>query len=152
MNFVELLLRAAVIAVCALIVIPGATSRSEAQTSDLKTITMLVGGKDIKVTVADTDQSRMEGLLGWSSITDEQGLLLEFSAPGEYAIHMQGMKFPIDAVWINANGKITLIYEEIMPNSGLIYASKTPAGYCLELNAGYCQRHDVKIGQEVVFK
>lgn len=140
------------VAVCTMIIIPLASAPTPAQTTNLKSITMQVGGLDIKAFVADTDASRIEGLLGWTSINDDQGLLLDFMIPGDYAIHMQGMKFPIDAVWIDAKGKITVIYQEIMPNSGIIYPSMFPARYCLELNAGYCKRHEVRIGQDVIFK
>jgi uncharacterized protein len=116
-----------------------------------RTISITLGNQTINAVVADTDASRREGLLGWNQITEETGMLLDFAIQGEYAIHMQGMKFPIDAVWIDANGLIKLIYNDIAPNSGLIYPSIFPCKYCLEIKAGFCRRYGIKIGESVQF-
>ena len=70
---------------------------------------------------------------------------------GEYAIHMQGMKFPIEAVWIDGTKTIRLIYQNIQPNSGVTYPSLFRRMYCLELKAGFCKKYNVKIGSKVVF-
>jgi uncharacterized membrane protein (UPF0127 family) len=116
-----------------------------------RSISVTLGNQTIQAVVADTDNSRREGLLGWSQITEERGMLLDFAMERQYAIHMQGMKFPIDAVWIDAKGLIKLIYEDIVPNSGLIYPSMFPCRYCLEIKSGFCKKYGIKIGQTVQF-
>jgi len=116
-----------------------------------RTISVTLGNQTIRAVVAETDASRRDGLLGWSQITEEKGMLLDFAMERQYAIHMQGMKFPIDAVWIDANGLIKLIYEDIAPNSGLIYPSMFPCRYCLEIKSGFCKKYGIKIGQTVQF-
>lgn len=116
-----------------------------------RTISVTLGKRTIKVVVADTDASRREGLLGWGQITEDTGMLLDFAVQEEYAIHMQGMKFPIDAVWVDANGLIKVIYEDITPNSGLIYPSMFPCRYCLEIKAGFCRKYGIKAGENVRF-
>jgi uncharacterized protein len=116
-----------------------------------RTISVTLGNQTITAVVADTDASRRDGLLGWSQITEERGMLLDFATEGQYAIHMQGMNFPIDAVWIDANGLIKLTYEGIIPNSGLIYPSMFPCRYCLEIKSGFCKKHGIKMGQTVQF-
>jgi len=110
-----------------------------------------LGKKKIRAVVANTKPLRIKGLLGWERIDDTTGMLLDFEKEGQYAIHMQGMKFPIDAVWIDRNGVIRMIYTKIEPNSGKVYPSVFPAWYCLELNAGFCGRYEVKTGQRVLF-
>lgn len=114
-------------------------------------ISITLGNRTIHAVMADTDASRREGLLGWSQITEERGMLLDFAMEGQYAIHMQRMNFPIDAVWIDANGLITLIYNDIAPNSGLIYPSMFPCRYCLEIKSGFCKKYGIKMGQTVQF-
>ena len=114
-------------------------------------ISITLGNQTIRAVVADTDASRREGLLGWSQITEERGMLLDFAMERQYAIHMQGMKFAIDAIWMDANGLIKLIYEDIAPNSGLIYPSMFPCRYCLEIKSGFCKKYGIKIGQTVQF-
>ncbi len=115
------------------------------------TVRITLGTKTIVATLANTDKTRTEGLLGWSEIREDQGMLLDFIRSGVFAIHMQGMKFPIDAVWIDSNDVIRLIYEQIRPNSGIVYPSIFPVRYCLEIPAGFCKKHGIKEGQKVVF-
>lgn len=110
-----------------------------------------IGSKVVRATLANTGPLRVEGLLGWTAINDDSGMLLDFVHEGIYAIHMQGMKFPIDAVWIDASDKIRLIYENIVPDSGLNYPSMFPSRYCLELKAGFCKRYNVRSGQKISF-
>ena len=116
-----------------------------------RTISVTLGNQTIRAVVAETDASRRQGLLGWSQITEERGMLLDFAMERQYAIHMQGMKFAIDVVWIDAKGLIKLIYEDITPNSGLIYPSMFPCRYCLEIKSGFCKKYGIKIGQTVQF-
>lgn len=124
-----------------------------ASESDQRTreIWVTLGEKTIKAVVADEEQTLLKGLLGWDRITDEKGMLLDFGKPGQYAIHMQGMKFPIDAVWIDAGGIVKLIYEKIQPNSGRIYPSVYSCRYCLEIQSGFCRRFGVKEGDKIKF-
>ncbi|MGD9818063.1 MAG: DUF192 domain-containing protein [Desulfomonilaceae bacterium] len=112
-------------------------------------VSITIGSKTIKATLANTGVLRVEGLLGWSSIDDESGMLLDFMTEGIYAIHMQGMKFAIDAIWIDSSDTVRLIYEDIKPNSGVTYPSMFPARYCLEVAAGFCRRHNVRSGQKM---
>lgn len=106
-----------------------------------------LGGQSLQATIADTKEALIEGLLGWSRISEKEGMLLDFTHSGQYAIHMQGMKFPIDALWIDEKGIIKLIYEDIPPNSGRVYPSLFPCRYCLEIKAGFCSKYGVKAGQ-----
>ncbi|MFC1834236.1 DUF192 domain-containing protein [Thermodesulfobacteriota bacterium] len=118
---------------------------------NMSKLSVTLGTTTILAVVADTDPLRAKGLLGWSVIGEGTGMLLDFIRPGKYAIHMEGMKFPIDGVWIDDKGEIKLIYEGIMPNQGLNYPSLFPCRYCLELKAGFCKKYGVKMGERVVF-
>ncbi len=127
------------------------TASPQSPSQNLRSLSMTLGNKTILAKVAENDSSRIQGLLGWTSINDETGMLLDFIFEGNYAIHMQGMKFPIDAIWIDSKGAIRLIYDDIQPNSGQVYPSMFPCRYCLEVKAGFCKKFGVKIGQNVSF-
>lgn len=115
------------------------------------TVVITLGKATVRAVVANTRATLIEGLLKWNTITDEQGMLLDFGRPGTYAIHMQGMNFPIDAVWMDEQGAIKHIYENIQPDSGITYPALSPCRYCLELKAGFCKRHGVKKGRTARF-
>ena len=119
--------------------------------SPLRTVPVLVGSKTVQAKVADNDPARHEGLLGWNTISEDDGMLLDFGREGKFAIHMQGMKFPIDAVWIGNDGEVKLVYEDIQPNSGQVYPAMFSCRYCLELKSGFCKKYGVQIGSRVTF-
>jgi len=117
----------------------------------IRMVPLTIGHKSIRAVLADTEALRVQGLLGWDRITDDTGMLLDFKMEGTYAIHMQGMKFPIDAIWVDSKGVIKVIYEAIPPNSGQIYPALFPCRYCLEVKAGFCKGYGVKIGSLMQF-
>jgi len=128
---------------------PDEGSASNRPKSPMATVSF--GGKTVSAVVANTDNTRRQGLLGWTAITDDEGMLLDFGLEGQHAIHMQGMKFAIDAIWIDAKGEVRLVYENLAPNSGMVFPSMFPVMYCLEVKAGFCSRYKVKSGQKVNF-
>jgi uncharacterized membrane protein (UPF0127 family) len=118
---------------------------------DVRTVPITLGGKKMQAVIADTERARVKGLLEWERIGEETGMLLDFGTDGQNAIHMQGMKFPIDALWIDGTGVIKLIYPEIMPDTGRLYPSMFPCRYCLEIKSGFCRKYGIKMGQNVRF-
>lgn len=130
---------------------PATTAEQMPKTARMATVPMTLGGKTIQASVADTDFLLRRGLLSHETITDDEGMLLLFPIPGEFAIHMEGMKFPIDAIWIDDKDEIKLVYESIPPNSGVTYPSLFRCKYCLEVKAGFCRRFGIKAGQTVKF-
>jgi uncharacterized membrane protein (UPF0127 family) len=117
----------------------------------LQTVSVILGEKKIQAVLANTLESRIQGLLGWNTIDEDTGMLLDFLIDTRSAIHMQGMKFPIDAIWVDSSGEIKLIYENIQPDKGLTYPSMFPSRYCLEVRAGFCNKYGVKVGQKIRF-
>lgn len=138
------------VAMCAAIN-PACATSVAGPDSQLRTVPVLVGNHTVQAKVADSDPARHEGLLGWQTISDNEGMLLDFGREGKFAIHMQGMKFPIDAVWIGNDGEVKLIYEDIQPNSGQVYPAMFSSRYCLELKSGFCKRYGVQMGSRVRF-
>jgi uncharacterized protein len=117
----------------------------------MQTIPVVVGSKTIRAVLANSPQSRIQGLLGWNSIDEETGMLLDFIVDIDSAVHMEGMKFPIDAIWIDSKGEIKLIYNAIQPNKGIIYPTIVPCRYCLEVKAGFCKKYGIQVGQKIRF-
>ncbi len=116
-----------------------------------KIIPITIRDKTFRAVVADTEPTRIRGLLGWDRISEETGMLLDFMVEGTYAIHMQGMKFPIDAIWIDSKGVVQWRYENIPPNAGQVFPSMFPSRYCLEVVEGFCRKYEVKVGDKVIF-
>ena len=56
---------------------------------------------------------------------------------------MKNMKFPIDILWIN-NDEIVHIQKNVPINPLKSYRSNLLANYVLELNAGVCDKLNIK--------
>ena len=113
------------------------------------------------VEVADTPTQRDLGLGGRSTMDENQGMLFIFDSDKNSTptFWMKGMEFDLDLVWIE-NGRVVDITESVPSQKKLrvadselpTYTAPQPVTEVLELNAGFCQRHQVKIGDEVTLE
>lgn len=93
----------------------------------------------LKIRIASTFCSRFFGLMGKSALTPDTGLLLTYCA----SIHTMWMKFPIDLIYIDAQGTIVDTACHIKP--WRLHRSKHPKSvHVLEVPAGYIKLHDIK--------
>ena len=115
-----------------------------------------VGTIPLKVSLADDELERKEGLSGKSSLPEGEGMLFSFDRQNIYpSFWMREMLIPIDIIWIEG-GKVTKIDKNIAPpekdtpESELkLYYPDKPIDYVLEVNAGFSDTNDIKIGDSV---
>ena len=93
--------------------------------------------------VADSARARSKGLLGRSSLGEEEGILLR---PGS-SIHMFFMRFAIDAVFLDRELQVLRVAAGLKPWR---LASKRGAKAVLELPAGRCAQVGVGEGDRLV--
>lgn len=80
--------------------------------------------------IADTFETRRKGLLGRTSIEPGEGLLI---IPC-HSIHMIGMKFPIDAVFLDKSKRVVGIRTDVRPGTPFVRCGGAES--TLELPAG----------------
>jgi uncharacterized membrane protein (UPF0127 family) len=96
--------------------------------------------------LANNFWTRGKGLLGRSHLPTDEGILL---VPGN-SIHMFGMKFPIDVVFLTREDVVTDFVENI--GAGKMHMAKAGAGKpfaALELAAGTIARVGIEIGDQI---
>ena len=96
--------------------------------------------------LADNFWTRGRGLLGRSHLPENEASLL---VPGA-SIHMFGMKFPIDALFLTREDVVTDFVENLAP--GKMHVAKDGAGKpfaTLELAAGSVARLGIQIGDQI---
>lgn len=97
--------------------------------------------------IADNLFTRVRGLLGRTSLDDGAALLIT-PCP---SIHMFGMKFALDVIFLTHDNVVTDFVEDIAP--GKIYAAKAGAGKphaALELAVGTIARTGTQVGDQLV--
>ena len=124
-----------------------------------KTATLLLGGHQFAVEIADTMLLRNKGLSDRPSLGEDAGMLFKFGSPGMYGFWMKGMRFPLDFVWIQDNRIIGFTENvEPEPDASMLklysYYPPSPADSVLEINAGLVEKYGVSVGDptNVVFK
>lgn len=123
------------------------TSSQPPSPSSGVTRTITIGGVPVHVEVVDTDASRAQGLSGHAPLESDQGMLFVFETDGAYPFWMKDMLFPIDILWVDAQGKVVHIEKNVAPDTyPASFTPDSPARYVLEVPAGFTDQHDIQIG------
>jgi len=110
----------------------------------LATRTVRIKGARIRAEIADGPLSRMLGLMFRSRLAPGAGMLLCFRRSADHYIHMMNVRFPLDVLFLRADGRIEHIHHAVPGEWG--FSSGKPVRYVLEVNAGFCRRHRVRTG------
>ena len=117
---------------------------------------IIVGGREIKVEVADTESERSVGLAKRKSMPADQGMLFVFDKKGIFTnFWMKDMEMPIDIIWISKKEIIKIdkdvpVEKGVPDNKLKIYSTEKPIDYVLEVNAGFADKNSIKVGNLVI--
>lgn len=120
-------------------------------------------GDQIFVEIADSDLTREIGLSGRQKLKEyfidnkliTEGMLFSFPTESKPVFWMKDMNFDLDIIWLDHNLKIVYIeknartssYNKENPNSSQFFTSgNIPAKYVLEINSGYFDKMNLKVG------
>lgn len=104
----------------------------------------------LRVSVADTDGARRQGLSGVKELSADEGMLFIFEKTGDYIFWMKDMNFPIDIMWIDEDLRIVHIEENKKPEYyPERYGSPTSARLVLETNAFFAKTFNLQVGDRV---
>lgn len=105
----------------------------------------------VDVRIADTTAKRRLGLSNTSSLPDGEGMLFVHEEPGEYVYVMRRMDFPLDIVFIEADGTITTIHHAPVPEEIPGGNGRFPGQgkYVLEVPRGFTNATGVDVGDRV---
>ena len=112
-----------------------------------------VGTATVDAEAADTPQKQESGLMNRTGLGPNAGMLFLLPHAERQSIWMKNMRFPIDIVFITEDLRVLQVYESVPPCAAEqcpVYVSDAPASYVLEVNAGFCARHDIISGAPVI--
>jgi uncharacterized membrane protein (UPF0127 family) len=99
--------------------------------------------------VADTFSKQYTGLSDTSALEPGQGMLFVFDNEGDRAFVMRDMAFPLDMVFIDADGTITTIHHAPVESDGDLTQYSGRAKFVLEVPMGYTNRTGIDVGDRV---
>lgn len=104
----------------------------------------------VRVSVADNDITRSQGLSGAIGLEQNEGKLFIYQKPEIPKFWMKDMKFPIDIIWIDEHYKIIGFEQSVQPSSyPATFSPKKPIKYVLEVNADFVSKHKIRAGDSV---
>jgi len=95
------------------------------------------------------------GLMYRASLEPDEGMIFVFNNDDKYGFWMKNMHFNLDIVWINLDGRIVYLGQNIpacAKDPCPVYTSDQNARYVLELNSGYTAIHHWKVGDALKLK
>lgn len=96
--------------------------------------------------VADTFWLRLRGLLGITSLPEDEGLILV----GEKSIHTLFMKFPIDVLYVDKNYKVIRVTTNMTPYCLGPFVSQS--AYVVEMPVGTIKNTATEVGDQLKFE
>ncbi len=114
----------------------------------------LPDGRAIALEVARTPEQLAQGLMFRASMPADVGMVFLFEKAGPQSFWMKNCHFPLDMVFLLADGTVTALLENVPPcaqDPCPSYPAGADADTVLELNAGIARAAGVTVGQKVAF-
>ena len=103
--------------------------------------------------LALTNEQKEKGLSVKDELKESEAMLFIFEESAQHSFWMKDVKFPIDIIWLDSDGKVVHIEQNLQPCvSVLICTSYSPdidSQYVLETVAGFTQRHNISVGTNI---
>lgn len=103
----------------------------------------------LMVEVAESGDARQRGLMLRKSMPDDRGMIFVFEQRSDHAFWMHNTCIPLDMMFIDRDGFIVGIQENVPTMNDNTYSVGCPSTYVLEVNAGWSRKHGVAPGQRV---
>ncbi|MGO3131334.1 MAG: DUF192 domain-containing protein [Alcaligenes sp.] len=114
----------------------------------LPTLTLSLGSKQIQAEVADTDETRAQGLMHRESLAPDHGMLFVFEHTGTPCFWMKNTPLPLDIAFITDEGMISNI-EAMQPFDLQSHCPVQPVRYALEMEQGWFKQAGKQAGERI---
>ncbi len=108
--------------------------------NDLKEDTLSV----VDIEIVDNQKDIMQGLMFRSHLGPNQGMFFIFTEEEEQIFWMKNTELSLDIIFVSRELRIIHIAKHTVPFSKEPILSINPAKYVVEVNAGYCDAHQIK--------
>ncbi len=119
-----------------------------AANAQMPEIPLTVAGHRLTVEVADTDETRMQGLMHRRILPENRGMLFVFREVTHHAMWMMNTYIPLSVAFLDERGLIINI-ADMQPQTRDTHAAAKPAKYALEVNQGWFEKRGIKPGAGV---
>jgi len=106
---------------------------------------------EIDIEIAYTPDERATGLMFRRSMPDRAGMLFIYEQSKPRFFWMRNTYIPLDIIYVNENMQIVTVQKNTMPLSDKPIPSYKNSMYVVEVNAGFCDKYGINIGDYINF-
>lgn len=105
----------------------------------------------IDIEIAQDELERETGLMYREKMAENQGMLFVFDDSDVRSFWMKNTLISLDMIFVNEKDEIITIRKHTTPLSEQSYVSTGPAKYVIEVNAGFTDKHQITVGDRIVW-
>src|SRR5215471_9007718 len=113
--------------------------------AQLPTIELTAGIHLIRAEVANTFETRAQGLMFRKHLDPNEGMLFVFPQPESHCMWMKNTLIPLSVAFMDDRGKIVSI-SEMRPQTETSHCAAAPAKFALEMSGGWFAAKGIKPG------
>ena len=103
----------------------------------------------IDIEIPDTLEEKRRGLMYRHVMADTEGMVFVNDISRYHFFWMKKTYIPLDMIFVDKKMGIVKIEKNTIPLSEQLIAVPKDAQYTVEVNAGFCDRHGIKIGDSI---
>lgn len=111
----------------------------------LPMIELTAGMHRVEAEVANTQETRMRGLMMRQTMPAHRGMLFVFDMEARHCMWMKNTLLPLSVAFLDSQGRIINV-EEMKPQTEDNHCAAKPARYALEMNAGWFKSRNLGAG------
>jgi len=99
----------------------------------------------LQVRIAETDQSRQDGLMGVTRLSDQEGMAFLFTSPVSEPFWMENTLIPLSIAFLGSDGTIQDI-QDMQPETTDLHTPQSAYRNAIEANQGYFANQGIVVG------
>ncbi len=117
-----------------------------------KIVSLKIGTGKINAELATTMVERIRGLSNRKKLCNDCGMLFIHQRQSKHNYWMKDMNFPLDIIYIR-DKQIVEVFKDVAifndEHKFTVISPQEKADKVLELNAGWCDKHKVRVGDRI---
>ncbi|MES2732911.1 MAG: DUF192 domain-containing protein [Bacteroidota bacterium] len=105
----------------------------------------------VSAQLSDTEEERNTGLMNRPAMADSSGMLFMMDELKPQSFWMKNTAISLDIIFVNDNKEIVKIHAYTTPYAIDSFPSEKDALYVVEVNGGFCEKHQIKEGDSIRF-
>ena len=103
----------------------------------------------IDIEITDTREEKRRGLMYRHDMAATEGMVFVNDMSQRHFFWMKNTYIPLDMIFVDEKMQIVKIEKNTVPLSEKFISVPKDAQYTIEVNAGFCDRHSLKIGDSI---